>query len=146
MYSWEFAGFSEDGIQVGKWCKQSCRLLLYSPHGKDQPHGVRIQMPLAGLDENRPVHLVVTMQSITGEISSFLSEKATQQMLNEPFTEGSANKEFVFRHPEDVHQLPVDFRQHQLWLISLNSDQVFVPKEHDPNSADSRKLGARVLF
>ncbi|MBT3715851.1 MAG: O-antigen ligase family protein [Deltaproteobacteria bacterium] len=146
MYSWEFAGFGEDGTQVGKWCKQSCRLLLYSPNGKDQPHGVRLQMPHAELDENRPAHLVVTMLSIRGEISSFLSDEATQTILNAPFPEGSANKEFVFRNSGDVHHLPVDFRQHQLWLISLKANQVFIPKGHDANSTDNRKLGARVLF
>ena len=146
MYSWEFAGFGEDGTQVGKWCKQSCRLLLYSPNGKDQPHGVRLQMPHAELDENRPAHLVVTMLSIRGEISSFLSDEATQKILNAPFPEGSANKEFVFRNSGDVHHLPVDFRQHQLWLISLKANQVFIPKEHLTNSTDSRKLGTRVLF
>ena len=146
MYSWEFAGFSEDGTQVGKWCKQSCRLLLYSPNRKDQPHGVRLQMPHAGLDENRPPHLVVTMLSIRGEISSFLSDEATQKILNVPFPESSAKKEFVFRNSEDVHHLPVDFRQNQLWLISLKANQVFIPKEHLTNSTDSRKLGTRVLF
>ena len=146
MYSWEFGGMSEDGVKVGRWCKKQCNFLLYHPNTKNQPHGVRLQMPLPGLDENHPVRLFVTMQSITDEISSFLSEKAAQQMLNAPFAEGSANKEFLFRHSEDVYPLHVDFRKNQLWLISFKTDQVFIPKEHDNNSSDSRKLGVRVLF
>ena len=49
-------------------------------------------------------------------------------------------------NPEEVFQLRIDSRQHQLWLISLKTDRTIIPKEHDQNSTDGRKLGVRVLF
>ncbi|HIO84275.1 MAG TPA: O-antigen ligase domain-containing protein [Deltaproteobacteria bacterium] len=144
MYSWEL-GNSTQGIQVGKWCEQSCRFFLYRPDGVDKPHGVTLQMPLPGIDENNPVHLIVRIQSVTAKMSSLDSEKL-KQMLNTPLTEGPDKMEIVFRQPEDVYPLPVDFRKHKLWLISLKTDRVIVPKEHNPESSDIRKLGVRVLF
>ena len=144
MYSWEY-GNSTQGIQVGKWCEQSCRFFLYRPDDVDKPHGVTLQMPLPGIDENNPVHLIVRIQSVTAKMSSLDSEKL-KQMLNTPLAEGPDKMEIVFRQPEDVYPLPVDFRKHKLWLISLKTDRVIVPKEHNPESSDIRKLGVRVLF
>ena len=67
-------------------------------------------------------------------------------MLKTPFTKDSSNKEFVFSNRENIHRLPIDTRQHQLWLISLKTDRTIIPKEHDQNSTDGRELGVRVLF
>ena len=103
-------------------------------------------MTLPGLNEKRPVRLTVTMQAYTGKVNTLDFEELTQQMLNEQFTETSTNKEYVFSNSEDFYPLPVEFRKHQLWLISLKTDRTIVPKEHDPNSTDDRKLGVRVLF
>ena len=58
----------------------------------------------------------------------------------------STKKEYVFRNPEDFYELPVEFGKHQLWLLSLKTDQTIIPKEHDPNSTDDRKLGVRIMF
>ena len=146
MYSWEFGGMSEDGVKVGRWCKKQCNFLLYHPNTKNRPHGVRLQMPLPGLDENHPVQLIVTMQSISGEIPPSISKNKLQQMLNAQFTKDSVDKELVFSNPEDVHSLPVDSRQNQLWLISLKTDRTIIPKEHDQKSTDGRELGVRILF
>ena len=146
MYSWEFGGMSEDGVKVGRWCKKQCNFLLYHPNIEKQPHGVRLKMPLPGLDANHPVRLFVTIQSISDKIPSSFSEKNIQQMINTPNAKNSSNKELVFSHPEDIHRLPIESRQHQLWLISLKTDRTIIPKEHDSNSTDGRKLGVRVLF
>jgi len=146
MYSWEFGGMSEDGVVVGRWCKKQCNFLLYHPNIKKQPHGVRLKMPLPGLDENHPVRLLVTMQSISDEIPSSFSEKNMQQMINKPFAKNSSNKELVFSSADDIHRLPIESKQHQLWLISLKTDRTIIPKEHDKNSSDGRELGVRVLF
>ena len=80
MYSWEFGGMSEDGVKVGRWCKKQCNFLLYHPNIQKQPHGVRLEMPLPGLDANHPVRLFVTIQSISDKIPSSFSEKNIQQM------------------------------------------------------------------
>ena len=146
MHSWEFGGIGEDGVKVGRWCKKQCNFLLYIPNTKKQLHGVRLQMPLPGLDENQPVRLFVTMQSIPNEFPPYFSEENIQKMITAPFTKDAANKELVFNNPEEVFQLPIDSRQHQLWLISLKTDRTIIPKEHDQNSTDGRKLGVRVLF
>ncbi|HIA57264.1 MAG TPA: hypothetical protein EYN97_07610 [Candidatus Lambdaproteobacteria bacterium] len=146
VYPWELSGSFTKGIYAGRWCEQSCRLLIYRPNNGNKPHGMILQMPLTGLNENRPVRTILTMQPITREILPSVSKKDIQQILNATFTKKSTNKEFVFRQPEDVHQLPVDFQEHKLWLISLKTDPASIPKEHDPNSSDSRKLGVRVLF
>ena len=103
-------------------------------------------MTLPGLNEKHPAGLTVTMQAYTGKVNTLDFEELTQQMLNEQFTVISTNKEYVFSNSEDFYPLPVEFRKHQLWLISLKTDQTIVPKEHDPNSTDDRKLGVRVLF
>ena len=34
----------------------------------------------------------------------------------------------------------------QEMLVSLKTDRTIIPKEHDQNSTDGRKLGVRVLF
>jgi len=146
MFSWEFGGVSEDGVQVGRWCKKKCNFLLYHPKIKKQPHGVWLKMPLPGLDENHPVRLFVTMQSISDEIPSSFSEKIIQQMINKSFKNDPTNKELVFNNPEDIHFLPIESRQHQLWLISLETDRAIIPKEHDHKSTDGRELGVRILF
>ena len=146
MYPWELSGSFTKGIQAGRWCEQSCRFFLYRPVGKYKPHGVTLHMTLPGLNEKHPVGLTVTMQAHTGKVNTLDFEELTQQMLNEQFTEISTNKEYVFSNSEDFYPLPVEFRKHQLWLISLKTDRTIVPKEHDPNSTDDRKLGVRVLF
>ncbi len=146
MYPWELSVSFTKGIQAGRWCEQSCRFFLYRPVGKYKPHGVTIQMSLPDLNEKHPVRLTVTMQAHTGKVNTLDFEELTQQMLNEQFTEISTNKEYVFSNSEDFYPLPVEFRKHQLWLISLKTDRTIVPKEHDPNSTDDRKLGVRVLF
>jgi len=146
MYPWELSGSFTNGIQAGRWCEQSCRMLLYRPVGKYKPHGVTLHMTLPGLNEKHPVGLTVTMQAHTGKVNTLDFEELTQQMLNEQFTGISTNKEYVFSNSEDFYPLPVEFRNHQLWLISLKTDRTIVPKEHDPNSTDDRKLGVRVLF
>ena len=102
-------------------------------------------MPLPGIDGENPVHLIVRSQPLIGE-TSFPDTKKLKQMLNEQFSEISTSKEYVFSNSEDFYPLPVEFRNHQLWLISLKTDRTIVPKEHDPNSTDDRKLGVRVLF
>tara|TARA_B100001964_G_scaffold112543_1_gene125552 strand:- start:71 stop:1336 length:1266 start_codon:yes stop_codon:yes gene_type:complete len=146
MYPWEFSGSFTKGIQAGRWCEQSCRMLLYRPVGKYKPHGVTLHMTLPGLNEKHPVRLTVTIQAHTGEVNTLDFEELTQQMLNEQHTENSINKEYVFSNSKDSYPLPVEFRKHQLWLISLKTDRTIVPKDHDPNSTDDRKLGVRVLF
>jgi len=146
MYPWELSGSFTKGIQAGRWCEQSCRFFLYRPVGKYKPHGVTLHMTLPGLNEKHPVGLTVTMQAYTGKVNTLDFEELTQQMLNEQFTGISTNKEYVFSNSEDFYPLPVEFRKHQLWLILLKTDQTIVPKEHDPNSTDDRKLGVRVLF
>jgi hypothetical protein len=146
MYPWELSGSFTKGIQPGRWCEQSCHFFVYRPVGKYKPHGVTLQMSLPGLNEKHPVRLTVTMQAYTGKVNTLDFEELTQQMLNEQFTETYTNKEYVFSHSEDFYPLPVEFLKHQLWLISLKTDRTIVPKEHDPNSTDDRKLGVRVLF
>jgi len=146
MYPWELSGSFTKGIQAGRWCEQSCLFFLFRPVGKYKPHGVTLHLPLPGLNEKHPVRLTVTMQAHTGKVNTLDFEELTLQMLNEQFTEISTNKEYVFSNSEDFYPLPVEFRKHQLWLISLKTDRTIVPKEHDPNSTDDRKLGVRVLF
>ncbi len=146
MYPWEFSGSFTKGIQAGRWCEQSCRMLLYRPVGKYKPHGVTLHMTLPGLNEKHPVRLTVTMQAHTGKVNTLDFEELTQQILNVQHTENSINKEYVFSNSKDSYPLPVEFRKHQLWLISLKTDRTIVPKDHDPNSTDDRKLGVRVLF
>ena len=146
MYSWEFGGIGEDGVKVGRWCKKQCNFLLYHPNIKNQPHGVRLQMPLSGLNENHPVKLFLEMESISNEIPPNFSEKIIQQMIKKPFTKNSARKELVFSNPEVIHQLPIKLRPHQIWLISLKTDRTIIPKELDQKSTDGRELGVRVFF
>jgi hypothetical protein len=144
MFSWELE-YRTKGVTVGRWCKQSCNFLLYRPDGKNKHHGVILQMPLPGINEENPVHLIVRSQPLILE-TSFLDTKNLEQMLNEQFSEISTSKEFVFSNSEDFYPLPVEFHNHQLWLISLKTDLTIVPKEQDPNSTDDRELGVRVLF
>ena len=146
MYLWELSGSFKKGIRAGRWCEQTCRFLLFRPADKYKPHGITIQLPLPGLNEKHPVKLKVSMQAHIGKVNSPDFKKLSQQILSKPFTEISTKKEFVFRHPEESYTLPVNFRKHQLWLISLKTDQTIIPKEHDPISTDTRKLGVRVLF
>ena len=145
MYPWELSGSFTKGITTGRWCEQSCNFIIYRPTGKNKQHGVIIKMPLPGINEENPVHLIVRSQPLIGE-TSFLDTIILNQMLNEQFSELSTSKEYVFSNSEDFYPLPVEFRNHQLWLISLKTDLTIVPKEQDPNSTDNRKLGVRVLF
>jgi hypothetical protein len=144
MFSWELE-YRTKGVTVGRWCEQSCSFLLYRPVGKNKQHGVILQMPLPGINKENPVHLIVRSQPLICE-TSFPDTKNLEQMLNEQFSEISTSKEYVFSNSEDFYPLPVEFRNHQLWLISLKTDLTIVPKEQDPNSTDNRKLGVRVLF
>jgi hypothetical protein len=145
MYDWELAGSFTKGIHAGRWCEQSCNFFLYRPAGKNKQHGVILKMPLPGINEENPVHLFVRSQPLIGE-ASFPDTKKLKQMLNEQFSETSNSKEYVFSNSEDYYPLPVEFRNHQIWWISLKTDRTLVPKEHDSNSTDDRKLGVRVLF
>lgn len=146
MYHWELSGGFMKGIQAGRWCEQSCTMLLYRPKGKYKPHGVSLKMSLPGLNEKHPVKLTVTMQAYTGKVGTPYFKESTQQILNNQIPESAASKEYIFSNPENFYPLPVKFVKHQLWLISLKTDRTIVPKEHDPKSTDSRKLGVRVLF
>ena len=146
MYHWELSGGFTKGIQAGRWCEQSCSMLLYRPKGKYKPHGVSLKMSLPGLNEKHPVKLTVTMQAYTEKVGTPNFEELTQQILNDQIPESAASKEYLFSSPENFFPLPVKFEKHQLWLISLKTDRTIVPKEHDPKSTDSRKLGVRVLF
>ena len=146
MYSWEFGGIDEDGVKVGRWCKKQCNFLLYYPNVKNQPHGIKLQMPLPGLDDSRPVRLFIKIQSISDEITPYLSEKKIQQMIKKTFSKDSSSKELTFNNPEEIHLLPIELHHHQLWLISLKTDRTIIPSEHDQNSNDRRGLGVRVLF
>ena len=102
-------------------------------------------MPLPGINKENPVHLIVRSQPLIWK-TSFPDTKNLEQMLNEQFSEISIIKEYVFNNSEDFYTVPVEFHNHQLWLISLKTDRTLVPKEHDPNSTDDRELGVRVLF
>ena len=103
-------------------------------------------MSLPSLNEKHPVKLTVTMQAYTEKVGTPNFEELTQQILNDQIPQSAASKEYLFTDPENSYPLPVKFEKHQLWLISLKTDRTIVPKEHDPKSADSRKLGVRVLF
>ena len=146
MYPWEFGGIDEVGVKVGRWCEKQCNFLLYHPNIKNKLHGVRLQMPLPGLNENHPVKLFLEMESISNEIPPNFSEKIIQQMIKKPFTKNSTRKELVFRNPEVIHQLPIKLRQYHIWLISLKTDRTIIPKELDQKSTDGRELGVRVFF
>ena len=146
MYPWEFGGIDEDGVKTGRWCKKQCNFLLYYPNKNNQPHGVNLQMPLPGLDKNNPVRLLVKIQSISDEITPSMSEKDIQKIIKSTVLMNSVKKEFVFNNPEDIHYLPIESRQHQLWLILLKTDRIIIPKELDQKSTDGRELGVRVLF
>jgi len=146
MYHWELSGGFKKGIKTGRWCEQSCTMLLYRPKGKDKPHEVSLKMPLPGLNENNPVKLTVTMQSFSRTASTQYFKDSAKQILNTQIPESAASKDFIFSNPENSYPLPVEFNEHQLWLISLKTDRTIVPKENDPKSTDSRKLGVRVLF
>ena len=146
MHSWELSGNFSKGIRAGRWCEQSCRMLLYRPKGKYKPHGVSLKMSLPGLNEKHPVKLTLTMQAYTLKVRTPNFEELTKQLLNEQIPESAVSKEYIFSNPENYYPLPVNFGKHPLWLISLKTDRTIVPKEHDPNSTDSRKLGVRVLF
>ena len=121
-------------------------MLLYRPKGKDKPHGVSLKMPLPGLNESNPVKLTVTMQSFSRTASTQYFKDSAKQILNTQIPESAASKDYIFSNPENSYPLPVEFNEHQLWLISLKTDRTIVPKEYDPKSTDSRKLGVRVLF
>ena len=146
MHSWEFAGMSEEGVKVGRWCKKKCIFLLYNPNTNNQPNGVMLQMPLPGIDENHPIRLFVKIQLISDEITPSFSEKHIKQMLKKPFLRESINKEIIFSNPKDMHPLPMELNQKKLWLISLKTDRTIIPKEHDKNSTDFRELGVRISF
>ena len=146
MYPWELAGSFTKGIRAGRWCEQSCRMLLYRPNGKYKPHGVSLKMSLPGLNEKHPVKLTVTMQAYTEKVGTPNFEEFTQKILNDQIPQSAATKTYMFSNSENIYPLPVKFEKHQLWLISLKTDRTIVPKELDPNSTDSRKLGVRVLF
>ena len=103
-------------------------------------------MSLPGLNEKHPVKLTVTMQAYKKKVGIPNFEELTQQILNDQIPESAASEEYIFSNPENHYPLPVQFGKHQLWLISLKTDRTIVPKEHDPKSTDSRKLGVRVLF
>ena len=144
MFSWELE-YRTKGVTVGRWCEQSCSFILYRPAGKNKQHGVILQMPLPDIDEENPVHLIVRSQPLIEE-TSFPDTKTLEQMLNTPFSKKSTSSDLIFSHPENMFPLKVDFQTNRLWLISLKTDRAIVPKEHDPNSTDDRKLGVRVLF
>ena len=146
MYNWELSGNFTKGIRAGRWCEQSCSMLLYRPNEKYKPHGVSLKMSQPGLNEKHPVKLTVTMQAYTEKVGTPNFEELTQQILNDQIPQSAASKEYIFTDPETSYPLPVKFEKHQLWLISLKTDRAIVPKEHDPISTDSRKLGVRVLF
>ena len=103
-------------------------------------------MPLPGLNEKHPIKLTVTMQTYTGNASTQYFKDLTQQTLNAQIPEFAASKDYIFTNPDNSFPLPVNFKKHQFWLISLKTDRTIVPKEYDPESTDSRKLGVRVLF
>ena len=146
MYNWELSGGFKKGIKTGRWCEKSCIMLIYRPKGGNKPHGVSFKMPLPGLNEKHPVKLTVTMQAYTGSASTQYFKDLTQQTLNAQIPESAASKDYIFTNPENSFPLPVNFKKHQFWLISLKTDRTIVPKEYDPESTDSRKLGVRVLF
>ena len=103
-------------------------------------------MSLPGLNEKHPVKLTVTMQAYEGKFSTQYFKESTQQILNSQIPESAASKDYIFINPESIYPLPLKFEKHQLWLISMKTDRTIVPKEHDPKSTDSRKLGVRVFF
>ena len=103
-------------------------------------------MPLPGLNEKRPIKLTVTMQSFSRKSSTPYFKDLTKQILNTQISDYAASKDYIFSNPENSYPLPVQFKENQFWLISLKTDLTIVPKEHDPKSTDSRKLGVRVLF
>ncbi len=146
MYPWEFGGIDDDGVKVGRWCKKQCNFLLYYPNIKNKLHGVRLQMPLPGLNENNPVRLFIKIQSIPDERSSILSEKSMQQLVNKPFKKDFAEKELIFSNSKVIHNLPKELGPYRLWLIAIETDKVIIPKEHDIKSTDGRELGVRILF
>jgi len=146
MYQWELSGGFKKGINAGRWCEQSCIMVLYRPKGKYKPHGVTFKMPLPGLSEKHPIKLTVNIQAYKGKSSDHYLKDLAKQILNTKIPESATSKEYIFSNPENFYPLPVKFKKHQLWLISLKTDRAIVPKEHDPTSTDSRKLGVRVLF
>ena len=105
-----------------------------------------------GLDFARNVELAQQSPALAGQQISGLTtlgglqQAQTQQTLNAQIPESAASKDYIFSNPENSYPLPVEFNEHQLWLISLKTDRTIVPKENDPKSTDSRKLGVRVLF
>jgi hypothetical protein len=144
MSSWELE-YRTKGITVGRWCDQSCNFLLYRPVGKNKQHDVILQMPLPGINEKNPVHLIVRSQPLIGE-TTFPDIKRSKQLLNTPFPKNSLSSDLIFRHPDNMFPLTVDFQTDRLWLISLKTDRTIIPKEYDSNSTDDRKLGVKVLF
>ena len=146
MHNWELSGGFKKGIKVGRWCQKSCTMLLYRPKGNYKPHGVSFKMPLPGLNEKHPIKLTVTTQSFSRNASSPYFKDLAKQILNAQIPESATSKDYIFTNPENSFPLPVNFNKHQLWLISLKTDRTIVPKEYDPKSTDSRKLGVRVLF
>jgi len=92
------------------------------------------------------VTLSVKAQLISNEKQTSFSEKKLLKIIKTPFSKNSVNKLFVISNPEEIHSLPIELSQHQLWLISLKTDRTIIPKEHDQKSTDVRELGIRVLF
>ena len=141
-FPWEFNILTEEhSIKAGKWCKQSCQIILYGAGLGNKDTGVTLAIPVSGLNKENEVSITVKLQPLQIEEKYFLNHKYRLSEITSP----TRSETFTFNDPTQVHTLHVNWESSSVWQLDFQADHSVVPGKYSPKVKDYRELGVFII-